>query len=126
MSLDIKCKLGSKLPVQSGRSSRGDWSKEEFVVETLDRFPKKICMSVWGEDKVKELDGFKEGDLLSVSVNIESREYNGRWYTDVRAWKIQKDTDSGGDGNVQGQALPEGGDPFAGISDSDSEEDLPF
>ena len=89
MAIEIKCKLVGKLQVQNGSSARGAWCKQEFVVETIETYPRKICMNVWGDDKVAELSGYNVGETLTVSVNIESREFNGRWYTDVRAWKIE-------------------------------------
>ena len=46
-------------------------------------------MNVWGDDKVKELDRYQVGDRVKVSFNLSSREYNGRWYTDIRAWRIE-------------------------------------
>lgn len=125
MALEIKCKLVAKLQVQKGNSARGAWSKQDFIVETQESYPRKICMNVWGEDKVAELAGFKDGETLTVSVNIESREFNGRWYTDIRAWKIQKDLPAQ-DGNYQ-QAPAS--DPFMSASDEQypaDEGDLPF
>lgn len=89
MSLEITGTLDKKLPVQSGSSARGPWKKQEFIVNTQEQYPKKVCISVWGEDKVGELERIEEGSLLRIHVNIESREFNGRWYTDVRAWKIE-------------------------------------
>lgn len=124
MALDIKCKLVNKLQVQKGSSARGPWSKQEFIVETQESYPRKICMNVWGDDKVAELEGFNPGESLVVSVNIESREFNGRWYTDVRAWRIQKDMPSREEGFQQAPAT----DPFMEVSDDSSadEGDLPF
>jgi hypothetical protein len=122
MAMDIKCKLLDKLAVQSGTSARGPWSKQDFIVETLEQYPRKICMNVWGQDKVNELQGFNPGEMLTISVNIESREFNGRWYTDVRAWKIQRE------GAAEPQAAP-AMDPFMNVSASDAEDDggdLPF
>ncbi|MBR5183160.1 MAG: DUF3127 domain-containing protein, partial [Bacteroidales bacterium] len=49
MAMDIKCKLLDKLAVQSGTSARGPWSKQDFIVETLEQYPRKICMNVWGQ-----------------------------------------------------------------------------
>ena len=46
-------------------------------------------MNVWGEDKVRDLDKYQVGDKVRISFNLSSREYNGRWYTDVRAWRIE-------------------------------------
>ncbi|MBO5920046.1 MAG: DUF3127 domain-containing protein [Bacteroidales bacterium] len=122
MAMDIKCKLLDKLAVQSGTSARGPWSKQDFIVETLEQYPRKICMNVWGQDKVNELQGFNPGEMLTISINIESREFNGRWYTDVRAWKIQRE------GAAEPQAAP-AVDPFMNVSASDAEDDggdLPF
>ena len=80
MAMDIKCKLLDKLAVQSGTSARGPWSKQDFIVETIEQYPRKICMNVWGQDKVNELASYNTGEPLLVSVNIESREFNGRRY----------------------------------------------
>ncbi len=127
MAIEIKCKLIDKLQVQRGTSARGAWSKQDFVVETIESYPRKICMNVWGDDKVAELGGFNVGETLMISVNIESREFNGRWYTDVRAWRIQREN------NVSvpaGYAAGTGAlvdDPFMGAGDDgDAEGDLPF
>jgi hypothetical protein len=89
MALELVGKLIKTLPVQSGTSARGVWSKQDFILETQEQYPKKVCVSAWGE-RVNELSGMAEGDLLKVSFNVESREFNERWYTDVRAWRIEK------------------------------------
>ncbi len=122
MAMDIRCRLLDKLAVQSGTSARGPWSKQDFIVETLEQYPRKICMNVWGQDKVNELQGFNPGETLTISINIESREFNGRWYTDIRAWKIQRE------GAVEQQAAP-AADPFMSVSAAEAEDDggdLPF
>ncbi len=87
MNLEIKGKLIKKLPEQTGEGKFGKWIKQDFVIETQDQYPKKICFSAWG-DKTDILNKFTEGSILLVSFNPESREYNERWYTDLRAWKI--------------------------------------
>lgn len=89
MSLEITGKVIAKLPQQSGQGKNGSWIKQDFVIETQDQFPKKVCISLWG-DKAKELDAFAIGDTLKAGINIESREFNGKWYTDVKAWRIDK------------------------------------
>lgn len=128
MAIEIKCKLVNKLQAQRGQSARGTWCKQDFIVETVETYPRKICMNVWGDDKVAELGSFNAGEILTISVNIESREFNGRWYTDVRAWKIQRESN-----NAEAPAgYPAGAaaiadDPFMGAgSDGDDEGDLPF
>ena len=94
MSLQVKGKLIQKLPIESGEGKNGKWEKQQFVIETDEQFPKKICIMLWG-DKVSMLEKVTEGDVVTVSINIESREYNSRWYTDIKAWRIEKGEDEG-------------------------------
>ena len=90
MALELEGRIARKLNVQTGTSTRGAWSKQEFVFEYQEgNFPTQVCMNVWGEDKVRELEKYQVGDKVKVSFNLSSREYNGRWYTDVRAWRIE-------------------------------------
>jgi hypothetical protein len=89
MALDITGKVTQKLNKTEGVSKAGKpWTKQEFVIETQEQYPRKVCMSVMNE-KVTELENINVGDVIKASLNIESREYNGKWYTDVRAWKIE-------------------------------------
>lgn len=90
MALEIEGRIARKLNVQTGTSARGAWSKQEFILEYQEgNFPSQICMNVWGEDKVRDLDKYQVGDKVRISFNLSSREFNGRWYTDVRAWRIE-------------------------------------
>ena len=91
MSLEVKGKIVQILQEVSGTSPRGEWKKRDFIVETDDQYPKKVCFSVWS-DKVDELKRFEVESVVNVSFNVESREYNGKWYTDLRAWKIDAET----------------------------------
>lgn len=89
--MEIEGTLIQKLAVQSGKSARGDWAKQDFVIEYQEgNFPTKACFNVWGADKVKELEQFQIGDKIKLAFNVSSREYNGKWYTDLRAWRISK------------------------------------
>lgn len=90
MALELEGRIVRKLSVQTGTSAKGSWSKQEFIFEYQEgNFPTQVCMNVWGEDKVRELDKYQVNDRIKVSFNLSSREYNGRWYTDVRAWRIE-------------------------------------
>ena len=90
MAMELEGRIARKLTVQTGTSARGAWSKQEFVLEYQDgSFPAQVCMNVWGEDKVRDLEKYQVGDKVKISFNLSSREYNGRWYTDVRAWRIE-------------------------------------
>jgi hypothetical protein len=86
--MEIIGKIVELLPEKSGESARGPWRKQEYVLETEGQYPKKICFMVWSE-KIDEL-AIKSGENLTVSIDIESREYNGRWYTDVKAWQVSR------------------------------------
>lgn len=76
------------LPLQSGQGKNGTWTKQEYVMETEGQYPKKVCFSLWGE-RIDSAN-IKEGELLTISFDIESREYNGRWYTQINAWSAIK------------------------------------
>lgn len=85
--MEFTAKLIQLLPLQTGTGKNGPWKKQEIVVETQEKFPKKICVSIWG-DKIDE-KLLRPGNALTISFDVESREFNGKWYTDVKAWKIE-------------------------------------
>lgn len=87
--MEINGKIIEILPEKSGQSAKGEWRKQEYVLETVSSYPKKICFMVWG-DKIGEFN-LKRGENVEVSIDLESREYNGRWYTDVKAWRINRE-----------------------------------
>ncbi len=84
--MQITAKLIQILPLQTGQGKNGEWKKQDFIVETTDQYPKKICFSLWG-DKINP-DQLVLGNQLMIDFDIESREYNGRWYTEAKAWKV--------------------------------------
>src|SRR5688500_10653321 len=119
--MDISGKIIQFLPAQTGQGKNGPWKKQEFILETGDTYPKKICIAVWG-DKI-DLGTFKPGDTVDVSFDVESREYNGRWYTDVKAWKVGSKQSSGNQqpSNTFSSA------PFSGNTmNAGTDDDLPF
>ncbi len=126
MSLEISGKLLQIMQIQKGTSSRGEWQKQEFIVETQDgQYSKKICFNVWGEDKIAELSKINIGSEIKVMFNLESREYNSRWYTDVRAWRVEKV----GSSNEEIDSNPFG-DSYSNFTtpttSEDMSDDLPF
>lgn len=86
--MEIQGKIIKILPLQSGESARGGWKKQDFVIETPGQYPKKVCISLWG-DKIDQAN-IQEGEDITASINVESREFNEKWYTEIRAWKVQK------------------------------------
>lgn len=120
-------RLASKLPVESGEGRNGPWSKRSFIIELPSNYPTSVCVVLWGE-RISMIDNFQEGDQLQVYIDIASREFNGRWYTDVRAWKIEP-VEGASAGAQPPSVIPETavemkGD-IASFSD-DSPDDLPF
>lgn len=86
--MELEGKIIQINPLQTGEGKNGTWKKQDFIVETNAQYPKKICITAWG-DKIDQFN-LTENENVKVSIDIESREYNQRWYTDVRAWKVEK------------------------------------
>ena len=134
--MEITGKIIYSLPELSGESKTtgNRWRKKEYVLETFDSYPKKVHFDFFGE----RVDQFplNIGDTIRLSFDIESREYNGRWYTSIRGWKAEPAQAPGiaGPTPVQNvQTAPVGGvaDPPIPITPEppafgDSSDDLPF
>lgn len=108
----------------SGTSARGAWKKQDIVFEIPGEFSRKICVTFFG-DRADDVVSLKEGDRAEVAVNVESREYNGKWYTDIKAWKIVKKS-----GEAPSAGIPPMDEaPFneaAMPAEPDDVDDLPF
>lgn len=91
--MEVVGKIIQVLPLQEGVGRNGNpWKVQAYVLETLDQYPRKVHFEVFGEDRIKN-NPCDIDQLVTVSFDIESREFNGRWYTSIRAWKIaQGDT----------------------------------
>ena len=85
---EIKGKIIAILPIQTGQGKSGTWRSQDYVLETADQYPKKVCFNLFGD----KIDQYQIGidETVNISFDVESREYNGRWYTTVRAWKVDK------------------------------------
>ena len=95
MSLTINGVLTKLLERKSGQSNSGTWIKQEFVIQTKGDYPKNICFSAWNDltDKVGQL---KIGEDLEISFNAESREWEGKYFTELKAWKIKSNAVNSG------------------------------
>ena len=88
--MDIKGKIIQKMDPVGGVSKAGNqWKKQEYVMETLDSYPKKVKFDFFG-DRADQYP-LEVGDIITLSYDIESREFNGRWYTDIRGFKAVKE-----------------------------------
>lgn len=122
--MEIEGKIIQLLDEQTGQGRNGTWRKREYVIETQEQYPKKVCFNLWGD----KIDQFKMnvGDLVKVHFDVESREYNGRWYTDVKGWKVE----SVGANTADLPPLPDEGSADLSAPDLNppppGEDDLPF
>ena len=107
------------LPEVTGQGKNGMWRKQEFILEIPSQYPKKVCIALWG-DKIDQ-SGLQVNDTVTASIDVESREYNSRWYTEVKAWKVEK---SGG-GQPAAGASNYSAPPMTTFTEEDSD-DLPF
>jgi hypothetical protein len=126
MGLSVEGKIKQILPVEGGTSKAGkEWKKQGFVIDTGAQYNPDVCFSLFGDDKIAMLGNFSAGQEVKVEFNISSREYNGRWFHNIDAWKI----DAIG-GNAQSGSAPAGMPPppvSMNPADAASEEDdLPF
>ena len=89
ITMEIQGKIIAVLPLQQGTSKAGNpWKKQEYVLETHDQYPRKVKFDFFG-DRADQYP-LQKDEEVTVSFDLESREFNGRWYTDVRAWKAEK------------------------------------
>jgi hypothetical protein len=119
--MQLTAKLIQLLPLQTGTGKNGEWKKQDIIVETESQYPKKVCISIWG-DKINTSQ-LKVGNQLRVDFDVESREYNGRWYTDVKAWKIELASDAAPAPADKNNSKEE---DFHNTSFSSNDDDLPF
>lgn len=73
----------------SGEGANGAWLKQDVIFESIGEYPKRVCITFWNE-KVNEVKPLGQGEVVQVSANVESREHNGRWYTELRGWRVQR------------------------------------
>ena len=90
MSFKVKGRVLDILPLQTGSSPRGEWKKMDFILEVPDdQFPKKICFTLFN-DKTEMIKPADKNREVEVSFSLEGREYNGKWYHNVNAFKIDR------------------------------------
>ena len=124
MAHELSGRIIQILPEQTGTGKNGQWSKQDFVIETEEQYPKKVCFSAWGE-KVAQVKALQADARVKVSFNIESREYNGRWYTDLRIWKIEKSEQAPSPAGIASPA-EFGPEPVSRDEGAGEPDDLPF
>lgn len=122
-------KLGG---LTEGTSARGPWRKQDLIIETDEQYPKTVCLTCW-TNQIDEIQSMTPGQLIKAQIDISSREFNGKWYTDVRVWRFDPITATATAQQPAAQAVhqtppsvPTGGpEEFFG-TDSNNGDDLPF
>ena len=139
--MEVVGKIIQVLPEQSGIGKNGNpWKVQPYVLETVEQYPRKVHFEVFGEERIKQ-NPCAIDQLVTVSFDIESREFNGRWYTSIRAWKIQQGDTTQPENAPAAQPVaapaaasaatvedsaPVVEDPFNGPAGDDANSGLPF
>lgn len=89
--MEIVGKIIQVLEPRRGTSNRtgSEWICGQYVLETEDQYPRKVFFEVFGDDRIKSFN-IQMGERLEVSIDIEAREYNGRWFNTVRAFRVNR------------------------------------
>ena len=89
--MDLTGKVIAIMQPRSGVSQRtgNQWMTQEYVIEVPGQYPKKMLFNIFGEDRIKQFN-IQMGEDITVSFDIDAREYNGRWFNDSRAFNIQR------------------------------------
>lgn len=126
--MELQGKIIAALPARSGTSARGDWTAQDFVVETHDAYPKKMVFSVFGADRLQRFN-IQVGQEVNVSFDIDAHEYNGRWFNSIRAFDVRlvsADSTPASAGAPASVAAPAPVAPFPPTQEGESNDDLPF
>lgn len=91
--MNIQGKIIAVLPMRSGTSSRGEWKSQSYVIETAERFPKKMVFDVFGADKIAQF-AICQNEEVSVDFDIDAHEWNGRWFNSIRAFDVTRTKDA--------------------------------
>ena len=124
MSFEISGKIIAVLDKRNGisASTNTPWSVQQYVIETHEQYPKKLCFDVFGEDKINQFN-IQIGEELTVYFDINAREYQGRWYNSFRAWKVERTTLQA---SIPVQSVIDNGKDELDILFGSSEEEPPF
>ena len=115
--MEIKGKVENILAVESGTSKAGkEWRKQNFVINTGDQYNPLVCFGVFGDDKIAMVADLSVGEDVNVHFNLSSREFNGKYYHNIDAWKIEKGS------GTSDSPMPTDEPSFA----ADEEDEMPF
>ena len=128
--MEITGKIIAVMPAASGVSARtgNAWMSQEYVLETHDQYPRKCCFRLFGEDRIKQFN-IQSGEELTVSFDIDAREYNGRWFNSINAWNVARVAQQAAAPATAAPDAPNSAMPFPPAQEpaaEESKDDLPF
>ena len=111
--MEITGKIIVVMPAREGvsQSSGNPWKSQEYVIETQEMHPKKCCFGVFGAEKIQQFN-IQLGEMLTVSIDINANEYQGRWYNKINAWQVQRVAVGQPQQQAAQQAHPQGCQPY--------------
>lgn len=88
--MDITGNIIAILTAQSGTSQRSGntWMKQEYVLEVPGSYPRRMCFTLFGEDRIRQFNLHQGEQNITVQFDIDAHEYNGKWFNEVRAYNI--------------------------------------
>lgn len=129
--MEFTGKIIAVLPPRGGISKSGnEWKVQEYVIEDHGQYPRKMCFDVFGAEKIEQFH-IQEGEELTVSFDVDAREYQGRWYNSIRAWKVDRVAAQAAQPQPTSVAQPAAPAPAPApavpdFSNSNATDDLPF
>lgn len=134
--MEIEGKVIAVLDPREGTSRAGNpWKAQEYVIETMEQYPKKMFFEVFGNDRIQQFAAVLQvGNNVRVSFDVDAREWNGRWFNSIRAWKVELADSAAAQAAAPGvQPMPAGEAfppaPEAGVAadgGASATDDLPF
>lgn len=85
--MDLTGKVIAILPERSGVSARGEWHSQSYVIETQEQYPKHLCFDVFGMDKIEQF-AIQAGEIITVSFDIDARQWQDKWFNQIRGWQV--------------------------------------
>ena len=88
--MELQGKIIAILPMRSGKTAKGEWKSQQYVLETDEKYPKRLLFDIFGENKINEF-AIQEGDVVTVCFDPHAEERNGRWFGNNRAWDVKRE-----------------------------------
>ena len=123
--MELAGRVIAVLEPKGGTSRNGnEWKVQEYVIETHDQYPRRMCFDVFGDDKIKQFN-IQVGEELNVSFDLDAREWQGRWFNSIRAWKVER-VGAGAPMTPGAPVPPPAPSATPDFTMGDAKDDLPF